>query len=196
MRKEKLEELKDYIKELKTIEVIKSLDNPSFLNIEKNYYRLRNGKIIPREKLLKKGLDGSAAIILPITKDNNTLLVVQPRPNTKETVLVEFPAGYIEKGEKPIDAASRELKEETGYIPEKIEFLDSYYQDQGCMSAYNYSFLALGCKKVKAQNLDKDEYIRYFECKYDEALELAKLGYINDVNSKYALEKSKQYIRK
>ena len=195
MRKEKLEELKSYIDELKTIEVIKTNDDPKFLNIEKNYYRLNNGKLIPREKLLKNKTDGSASIILPLTVDNNTILIVQPRVSTKETVLVELPAGYIEHDEKPISAAIRELTEETGYVPEKLQFIDSYYQDQGCMSAYNYSYIAFGCRKKQDQNLDKNEYIRYFECKYEEALELVELGYIKDINSKYTLEKSRQYIK-
>ena len=195
MRKEKLKELRDYINELKTIEVINSSDKPTFLSIEKKYYKLNNGKVIPREKLLKNGTDGSAAIILPITVDSNTILVVQPRVNTKETVGVELPAGYIEQTETPVLAAIRELTEETGYVPKKMKFLDSYYQDQGCMSAYNYSYLALDCKRVKKQNLDKDEFIKYFECRYEEALELVELGYIKDINSKYTLEKSKQYFK-
>lgn len=195
MRKEKLEELRDYINELKTVEVINSSDKPTFLSIEKKYYKLNNGKVIPREKLLKNGTDGSAAIILPVTVDNNTILVVQPRVNTKETVGVELPAGYIEQAETPVLAAIRELTEETGYVPKKMQFLDSYYQDQGCMSAYNYSYLALDCKRVKKQNLDKDEFIKYFECRYEEALELVELGYIKDINSKYTLEKSKQYFK-
>lgn len=195
MRKEKLEELKDYINELKTIDVINPLDKPTFLSVQKKYYKLNNGKVIPREKLVKNGTDGSAAIILPVTVDNNTILVVQPRVNTKETVGVELPAGYIEQDESPVLAAIRELTEETGYMPKKMHFLDSYYQDQGCMSAYNYSYLAIDCKRVKKQNLDKDEFIRYFECKYEEVLELVELGYIKDINSKYTLEKSKQYFK-
>ncbi len=195
MRKEKLEELRDYINELKTIRVINSLDNPTFLSIQKAYYKLNNGKVIPREKLVKNGTDGSAAIVLPVTVDNNTILVVQPRVNTKETVGIELPAGYIEPSEEPLSAAIRELTEETGYIPEKMHLLDSYYQDQGCMSAYNYSYLALDCKKVKDQQLDKYEFIKYFECKYEEVLELVELGYIKDINSKYTIEKSKKYFK-
>ena len=66
--------------------------------------------------------------------------------------------------------------------------MNSYYQDQGCSGAYNYNYLALGCQKKKEQNLDESEFIRYFECTYKEALILAKLGYINDVNSLYALK--------
>ena len=72
-----------------------------------------------------------------------------------------MPAGYVEKGEQPQDSALRELKEETGYVPENIIKIDSFYQDEGCSSAYNHIFLALNCIKKYPQQLDKDELIRY-----------------------------------
>lgn len=206
MCKEKLKELKEYMKELSTIKKIKEPEeysydekgNPikpkNFINIEKYNCILRNGMMIPREKIVKNGKTGSAAIILPITEENNTLLVVQPRVFTKETVCVELPAGYIEDGESPIEAGKRELEEETGYVPTEMKVIASFYQDQGCSSAYNYSILALGCKKIKGQKLDKDEYIRYFECSFDEALELVENGYITDLQSQFTIEKAKSYI--
>ena len=195
MRKGKLEELKSYLEELKTIKVTKSKKVSSFLTVENYDYVLNNGRIVSREKIMKNGSDGSSAIILPITKENNCLLVVQPRNNTKEGVSIEFPAGYIEKNEEAIECARRELEEETGYVPERLELLSSFYQDQGCSSAYNYSYLALNCEKVKDQNLDQDEIIKYFECSFDEVIELEQLGYIKDINSLYTLEKAKQYFK-
>lgn len=195
MRKEKLEELNSYIEELKTVKKVKSNINPSFLTVERFDNQLNNGLTISKEKILKGGKDGSAAIILPLTKENETILVVQPRINTKETVSIELPAGYIEENELPDLAAKRELLEETGYVPEEIKLLTSYYQDQGCSSAYNYSFIGLNCIKKYKQNLDKDEIIKYFECSYEEAIELAEMGYIKDVNSLITLEKSKNYLK-
>ncbi len=206
MRVEKLEELKGYINELKAIKktlvpsdyVYDNMHNPvkrkGFINVEKYMVELARGDVVVREKIVKGGRDGSAVIILPLTEDNNTLLVVQSRAFTKDTVCVELPAGYIEDGESPIAAGKRELEEETGYVPEKIELLGSYYQDQGCSAAYNYSMLALNCKKLKMQNLDQDEFIRYFECSFDEAKELVKRGYITDLQSQYTIEKANSYI--
>lgn len=204
IRKEKLEELRSYIEELKTIEVIDKrliqvVDGKmekSFLGIEKTTCLLANGKVIQREQIIKNGSNGSAAIVLPITKNGETLLVVQPRVFNKNTVGIEFPAGYIENGEDPTMSAKRELEEETGYVPKEMQLLCKYYQDQGCSSAFNYSYLATGCVKRKEQCLDEDEFIRYFECTYEEALSLAELGYINDANSLLALEKSKQFLNK
>lgn len=195
MRKEKLEELRDYIEELKTIKMSRVDAQSRFLDIENYSCQLNNGRIIPREKIVKGGSDGSAVVILPITNEGNTLLVVQPRVYTKNTVGIELPAGYIEVGEDAEIAAQRELVEETGYVSNRMKLLTKYYQDQGCSAAFNHSYLALGCSKKYEQNLDKDEVIKYFECSYEEALELMELGYINDAGSIITFLKSKQYVK-
>ena len=207
MRKEKLEELNDYIKELQTItkerkkedfiyQGTEPVQRRGFINVESYNCKLQNGIIISREKIVKGASNGNAVIIFPVTKEGNTLLVVQPRVFTKETVCVELPAGYLEKDEDLLTAGKRELEEETGYVPEEMRLLASFYQDQGCSAAYNHSMLALGCKKIKEQNLDKDEIIRYFECSFDEAVELVERGYITDIQSQFTMEKAKPYVYK
>lgn len=196
MRKEKLEELNSYIEELQTAQKLKNQETGGFLNIESYDCYLKNGKKITREKIVKNNGKGSAATILPLTKEYNTILVVQPRVFTRSSVGIELPAGYIEKQEDKFEAALRELKEETGYVPKDIKLLASYYQDQGCMEAYNHSFIAFDCEKKSDQNLDQGEFIKYFECSFLEAIELAENGYINDVNSLFTLEKAKAIIKK
>lgn len=197
MRKEKLEELKSIIEELKTIQVdkreLRQIDK--FLQSEAYYFKLNNGIIIPRERLLKGNKDGSAAIIMPITKDDEVLTVIEPRVFTELTVGVGFPAGYIEKGEDVKEGALRELKEETGYISNNITEVDSFYQDEGCSGALNHIFIARNCKKEYEQSLDKDEVVRYMLFNYEELFELENMGYIKGGNTKLALEKSKKYVR-
>lgn len=196
MRKEKLKELKKYIEELKTIQVSENRNAEGFLNVQRYRFTLNNGQTIKRDKILKNYEDGSAAIVLPITTNGDIILSVEPRVFTKRTVGVDLPAGYIELGEQPEIAARRELLEETGYSAKEMIKLGSFYQDQGCSAALNHYFLAKDCEKVSEQKLDDGEFVKYFICTYEEALELVEMNYIEGLNSAYALEKAKEYIKR
>ena len=197
MKKAKLNELKSYIEELKIIKKELLQEDNGFLNIESFRCTLNNGKSMKREKILKGGLNKSACIVMPILDDAKPILVVQPRLSTYEGVSVELPAGYVEQNEKPVTAALRELREETGYVPNQIVYLDKFYQDQACgVASYNYGFVALNCKKKFNQELHESEYLKYFECDLDDAYELTQLGYINDIQSKYVMMCAKKYLKK
>lgn len=196
MRKEKLEELNEYVELLKTKRKKLMEMTGDFIKVNKYLVELNNGEVITREKILKGNNDGNASIVLPVTVDGNVILVVQPRVFTRSGVGIELPAGYVDVGEEYEDAARRELFEETGYVPENIRLLGQFYQDQGCSAAYNKSFLAEGCRKIGSQSLDSSEFIKYFECSIDELYELVELGMINDLQSQYTIEKAKQYIRR
>ena len=195
MRKEKKEELENIIDEFKTIKLTK-LDSPcKFITSEVYSCELNNGKTITREKLIKNNSDGSAAIVLPVTKDNNVVLTVEPRVFSKRTVGIGIPAGYVEPGEQAYMAALRELEEETGYVSRELISLGGFYQDMGCSSAYNELFIALNAEKKRKQNLDPGEYIKYFECTFDEALELIDEGYIQGCNAIITLTRARKYIK-
>ena len=79
--------------------------------------------------------------IIAIDADDKVLLVKQFRkPVEKE--LLEIPAGGIDTGENPEAAVSRELREETGYLPRKIERLGGFYSTPGYCTEYLYLYLA------------------------------------------------------
>jgi len=153
---------------------------------------LANGKLKPSEQILKRGENGDAVVILPITSDNKYLLVVQSRPNIKEDgVAIEFPAGMIDKNESPLTAAKRELLEETGYLTDNIKEIDWYYQDQGCSSAIIHSYLALNCIKKQDIKLDDNEYLEPILLTEEELGNLINNKEISDANSKLIYYKYK-----
>lgn len=196
MRKEKWEELESLIYLYKTIEKTNvNITSGKFIKIGSSNYTLGNGKVITREEIIKNNGMSSASIILPITDNNEVILTVQPRVVTKLGVGIELPAGYIDANETGYDAALRELKEETGYIPDKLVKVAEYYQDQGCSRSLNECFLATGCEKLSSKNLDGDEYISEFMCTFEEMLELVEKNYINDAGSIITIERSKKLIR-
>lgn len=196
MRREKLDELNDIIRGFVTIKKEELSDKGKFIDSRLYKCVLNNGKIINRERIIKQGKDGSAAVILPVTTEKEVILTVEPRVFSKRTVGVGLPAGYVEEGETPYEAALRELEEETGYVPSKLVSLGGFYQDMGCSAAYNECYVALGCKKVFMQHLDEGEYVRYFNCTFNEALELANMGYIDGCNAIITLERAKKLFKK
>lgn len=195
MRDEKILQIKSYLEELRTLDFDKLERESKFLSIESYKCHLNNGREIIREKILKGNIDGSAALVFAMTEDKEFILAVEPRVFTKETVDVGLPAGYIEKDEDPACAAKRELLEETGYEAKELIPIGKFYQDQGCSAACNHYFLAVGCKKVKEQNLDDGEFIKYALVDYDELRWLIDNNYIKGLNSAYAIEKGINLIK-
>ena len=80
-------------------------------------------------------------VIVAVDADDNVLLVRQFRqPLGKE--LLEIPAGGIDGEETPEEAVLREMQEETGYLPRKIERLGGFYSAPGFCTEYMHLFLA------------------------------------------------------
>ncbi|KKM84902.1 hypothetical protein LCGC14_1294530, partial [marine sediment metagenome] len=79
--------------------------------------------------------------IVAIDADDKVLLVKQFR-KAVEKELLEIPAGGIDPGEDPVAAVRRELQEETGYLPRKVERLGGFYSTPGYGTEYLHLYLA------------------------------------------------------
>ena len=79
--------------------------------------------------------------IVAIDADDNVLLVKQFRKSV-EKELLEIPAGGIDPGEDPVTTVRREMQEETGYLPRKLERLGGFYSTPGYCSEYLHLYLA------------------------------------------------------
>ena len=198
MEKEKLQEIENKMNKLKVInyEETKLKSESRFIDIIKGIYNLNNGKTINREKAVKNIGTSNATDIFAITKDNKIIIVIQPRVSlpTENKISIELPAGYIEIDEKCIDAAKRELEEETGYTSNNLVLLDSYYPSLGASSERIDLILALNCIKIKEQHLDTDEFVEYEEVTLEEFKYLLENNYIKDANSRIGYYKAIEYL--
>lgn len=100
-------------------------------------------------------------VVVPVDEEGNVLLVRQFRHPVNRTLL-ELPAGGIEKGETPEDAVRRELQEEIGYLPGRVESLGGFYSAPGFCTEYLYLYLAteLTPSRLVASDTEEIEVVK------------------------------------
>jgi 8-oxo-dGTP pyrophosphatase MutT (NUDIX family) len=97
------------------------------------------------------------AVVLALTPEDEVLTVRQYKHGAGGVEL-ELPGGLIDPGEAPIDAAARELREETGYVsPVALEPLGWHRQDPSKSTTRVYSFLARDVQERGGRALDPNE---------------------------------------
>jgi len=114
---------------------------------------LENGNTSTREVVHHNG----GACMVAITETGEILLTTQYRYALGQ-VLLELPAGKVEKGEDPFETAKRELTEEAGVTAEEYIDLGKFYPTCGYCTEVIHLY---GAKKLKTvgQNLDADEFL-------------------------------------
>jgi ADP-ribose pyrophosphatase len=95
------------------------------------------------------------AVIVAVDRVGRIILVRQYKHGVNEVTL-EFPAGTF-RSEEPQAAALRELQEETGYMPERMELLGRCFDDASKNTNSVYMFLALNCDPRGQQRLERLE---------------------------------------
>ena len=132
------------------------------------------GRNVKREVIEHRG----AAGMLAIDKDNKVILVKQHRYPRGD--VLEIPAGTLEKGEKPIKCAFRELQEETGYKARKMTPLISYYPSVGYNKEVIHCFVASGLSQPGDLELDEDEIISVVKIPLKKLIKMILSGKIID----------------
>ncbi len=143
--------------------------------------RMPNGRDTTREIVEHS----DCVAIIALDDEDNVLLVKQFRkPVEKE--LLEIPAGGIEPGEELEDCVRREMREETGFLPQKVERLGGFYSSPGYCTEYLHFFLATDLVHSPLQAEDS-ESIKLVRVRLDEVIGLVTSGSICDAKSIAAL---------
>jgi ADP-ribose pyrophosphatase len=122
-----------------------------------------------------------AVVIIPVDQHNRVMLVQQWRRAAQE-ILIELPAGTLEKNEDPVACALRELREETGFTAEKLTPLGGFFTAPGFCTEYLHLFAAEHLKPDPLP-LDEDEGIDLLHLSLTEAIHLIDQHKIRDAKT-------------
>ncbi|MBZ0285012.1 MAG: NUDIX hydrolase [Anaerolineae bacterium] len=151
--------------------------NGRLFNLDVSEVRLPDGSTSVREIVRHPG----ATALIAVDAEGKILLVRQYRVASNR-VMSEIPAGTRDGDEPPEICAVRELQEETGYKPGKLEALGGFYVAPGYTTEYIYLFLATELIESRLPG-DSDEFIEVTRATLDEALRMIEQGEIADAKT-------------
>jgi len=130
-------------------------------------------------------IEHGGGVVLVAFDEGGRLLMVRQYRHPTGRLLLELPAGTIDPGEEPEVCAARELQEETGFLPRRIDKLGGFYSAPGFCSEYLHVFL---CGDLVESSLEGDEVqIALQPVPLDDVLAMIMAGQIEDAKTAGAL---------
>ncbi len=160
------------------------------ITVKKDKAELENGEIVNRELVIHPG----GVCVVPINENGEVLMVKQFRYPFQEA-LVEVPAGKLEFGEDHREAGLRELREETGAVCEKFEYLGVCYPSVAYLTEKIHMYLATGLS-FENQDLDDDEFLDVIKIKLEDAVEMVMNNELPDAKTQCAILKAARILGK
>ncbi len=149
----------------------------NYIAVNHDEVQLPNDRRATRDVVLHPG----AVTILAVTEDERVVLVRQFRYAIGQET-VELPAGKLDPHEKPLDAAIRELGEETGYMAASVTLLHTFYSAPGFCDEKMYLYEARGLTLGEIHP-DEDEFLAPILLSKHEAKEWVANGKITDAKT-------------
>ncbi|HEY0828939.1 MAG TPA: NUDIX hydrolase [Bacilli bacterium] len=146
------------------------------ISLQIEHVTLPNGKSATREVVKHPG----AVAVIALDRDH--MLVVEQYRKALQRSQVEIPAGKLEQGEDPLEAAKRELEEETGYQCKSIKLVCSFYTSPGFADELIHLYVAEGLTKGQ-NNLDDDEFLECESISLQKAQQYIAEGRISDAKT-------------
>ena len=160
------------------------------VHLFKDTVELPNGKHATRETVRHIG----AVAVVPLTDDGKVIVERQFR-YPLGCVITEIPAGKLDsKSEDRLEAAKRELEEETGYTADEWMDLGDYYPAAAYTDERISLYLAKGLHQGK-RNLDEDEFLNILEVPLEELVQDVLSGEITDGKTQAAILKAYLQLR-
>ena len=144
------------------------------VNVRRDKAKLPDGRLTNREVVEHPG----GVAIFAMDDQNRVAMVRQYRYPMGEIVL-ELPAGKLEKGEDPRDSGLRELMEETGLVPGVFESMGVSYSSPGILAERIYLYFAKYLTQGPTHP-DDGEFVETVWVPYDELMDMARRGEIVD----------------
>lgn len=160
------------------------------INVRCDKAELHNGNPCKREVVEHNG----GVCVAAITDDNELIFVRQFRYPYMEIVL-ELPAGKLEKGEDPFEAGKRELEEETGTVGGKFYDLGKFYPTPGYCGEIIYLYAASQLSSTH-MHLDEDEYLEVEKIPLDKAVDMVLAGEIPDGKTQTLIMRVAEMVRR
>lgn len=163
-----------------------------FITLREEKLKRQDGRIISPYYALERP---DVVYVVAITVDWEVLIVHQYKNGVKKVIL-ELPAGFVDKNEDPEKAARRELLEETGHTAKDFRKLGEFNSGSGLSRNTNYFFLAKNAEKTAKQNLDENEEIEVKTAPYLEVLAKIKggQGFLPEVQSQLGVLLTEKYL--
>ena len=154
------------------------------IDLKKDTVLLENGTYATREVVEHSG----GVCVIPVMESNDLLFVKQFRYPFSD-VLLELPAGKLNKGEDHFECGKRELLEETGAVPDEYSYLGLVYPTTAYLTEKIYLYIAKGLH-FSEQKLDDDEFLDVVSIPLEKAFEMVMNDEIRDSKTQIGILKA------